>query len=97
MYARAITLPIQPGKVDQAIEVFGKTIAPMFKQQKGFIDGYLLGDGKTGNTVSLTLWDTEANASAVETSGFYQKWVAMLSDIMTGPSVREQNEVYLRY
>ena len=97
MYARAITLPLQPGKIDQAITTFRQSIAPMFKQQQGFQDGYLVGDRATGKAVNITLWDSEAHASALDTSGFYQKWVAMLTDVLSGPAVREQDEVYLRF
>lgn len=97
MYTRAITLPLQPGKVDKAIAVFEKTIVPMFQQQKGFQGGYLVGDRSNGKAVSITLWDTEANATALDTGGFYQKWVAMLDDFLSSPAVREQDEVYLRF
>ena len=97
MYTRAITLPLKPGQVDKAIGVFEKTIAPMFQQQNGFQGGYLVGDRRNGKAVSITLWDTEANASALDSSGFLQKWVGILDEFMSSPAVREQDEVYLRF
>jgi heme-degrading monooxygenase HmoA len=97
MYARAITLPLQPGKTDQAIQIFRESIAPMFKQQKGFKDGYLVGDRGTGKAVSITLWETEADATALDTSGFYQQWTTMLAPCLAGSAAREQDEVYFRF
>lgn len=97
MYTRAITLPIQRGKVDEAIRLFRDSIAPMFKQRKGFKDGYLVGDRNTGKAVSITLWETEADATSLDTSGFYQQWTAMLAPYLSGPAVREQDEVYFRF
>lgn len=97
MYTRAITLPIQRGKVDEAIRLFRDSIAPMFKQRKGFKDGYLVGDRNTGKAVSITLWETEADATALDTSGFYQQWTGMLAPCLSGPAVREQDEVYFRF
>lgn len=97
MYTRAITLPIQPGKVEKAIGIFETSIAPMFQQQKGFKGGYLIGDRATGKTVSFTLWDTEANASQLDASGFYNKWVGMLQEVMSSESIREQDELYLQF
>ncbi len=97
MYVRAITLPVQPNKVENAIGVFKTTIAPMFQQQKGFKGGYLVGDRNTGRTLSVTLWETEAEASALDSSGFYEKWTSMLTTFLSGTAAREQDEVYLNF
>jgi heme-degrading monooxygenase HmoA len=97
MYTRAITLPIQPGKVEKAINIFETTVAPMFQQLKGFKGGYLVGDRASGRTVSFTLWDSETDASALDTSGFYDKWVGMLKEVMSEQSSREQDELYLQF
>jgi len=97
MYTRAITLPLKTAKVDAAIGVFEKTIAPMFQQKKGFQGGYLVGDRNNGKAVSITVWDTEANASALDSSGFYKEWVGMLDEYLSSPAIREQDEVYLRF
>jgi heme-degrading monooxygenase HmoA len=97
MYVRAITLPIQPSKVENAIGVFKTTIAPMFQQQNGFKGGYLVGDRNTGRTLSVTIWETEADASALDSSGFYEKWTTMLATFLSGTAAREQDEVYLSF
>jgi heme-degrading monooxygenase HmoA len=66
-------------------------------QQNGFKDGYLVEDRDTGKAVSFSLWETEADATAMDTTGVYQKWVAMLANFLAGPPVREQYEVYLQF
>ncbi len=97
MYVRAITLPVQPNKVENANGVFKNTIAPMFQQQKGFKGGYLVGDRHTGKTLSITVWETESDASALDSSGFYEKWTSMLATFLSGSAAREQDEVYLTF
>jgi heme-degrading monooxygenase HmoA len=97
MYIRAITLPVQPSKTDEAIRLFRESVAPIFQQQKGFKGGYLVGDRKTGKAMSFSLWETEADASVMDSSGAYQKWTALLAPYLVGPTVREQDEVYLEF
>lgn len=97
MYVRAITLPLKSGKIDEAVRLFKDSVAPMFQQQKGFKQGYLVGDRGTAKAVSITLWETEADASALDTSGFFQKWTGMLAPCLEGSAVREQDEVYLQF
>ena len=97
MYARAINLQFHPGKIDEAIRLFQDSIAPIFKQQKGFQNGYLVGDRKTGKAVSFSLWASEADATVMDSSGAYQKWTGMLAQCLAGPAVREQDEVYLQF
>jgi heme-degrading monooxygenase HmoA len=95
MYIRAITLPVQSSKVNDTVNMFRDSIAPMFKQNKGFKAGYLVGDRSTGKTMSITLWETEADASALDSSGFFEKWTTMLAPCLTGAAAREQDEIYL--
>ena len=97
MYTRAVTLPIQPGKIEKAISVFESSIAPLFQQQKGFKGGYLVGNRSSGKAVSFTLWDSEANATALDSTGFYDQWVAKLKDLMSAQATREQDEIYLQF
>ena len=94
MYARVITLQLQPGKLDEVTRLFQDSILPLMQRQ-GIKQGYLVGDRNTGKAVAIGLWETEADATAVDTSGLYQQWVASLGQCLTGPPVREQYEVYL--
>ena len=93
MYARVSTTQIQPGKTDEAIRIHRDSVVPAAKQQKGFKGLYLLNDRKTGKGLTISLWDTEADMTAGETSGFYQQQVARFKDIVSGATVREADDV----
>jgi heme-degrading monooxygenase HmoA len=93
MYARATTSQILPDKVDEAIAIYRDSVTPAAKQQKGFKGIWMLTDRKTGKGISITLWETEADMTAGESSGFYQQQVAKFKDVFGAPPVREQYEV----
>lgn len=97
MYVRAITLPVHPAKTDEAVRLFRDSVAPIFQEQKGFKAGYLVGDRKTGKTMSFSLWETEADASVMDSSGAYQRWTTLLAPCLSGAPLREQDEVYLQF
>ena len=42
--------------------------------------------------IAVGLWETEADAAAVITSGWYQEQIAKLTDVIAGPPVREVYE-----
>ena len=91
MYARVITLQLQPGKLDEVMRLTQDSILPLLKRQ-GIKGGYLVGDRNTGKAVFIGLWESEADATAVDTSGLYQQLVASLGQYLAGPPVREQYE-----
>ena len=93
MYARVSIAQAQPGKADEVIRIHRDSVVPACKQQKGFKGLYVLGDRKTGKGLTISLWETEADMTAGETSGFYQQQVAKFKDIVSGPTVREAYEV----
>ncbi len=47
MYARIITLQLQPGKLDEVMRLTQDSIMPLLKRQ-GIKGGYLVGDRNTG-------------------------------------------------
>jgi heme-degrading monooxygenase HmoA len=93
MYARVTLVQIPPGKTDEAIGIYRDSVVPAAKQQKGCKGLYLLSDRKTGKGISIGLWETEADMTAGETSGYYQQQLAKFKDIFTAPPVREAYEV----
>ena len=96
MYARVITSQLQPGKTEDAITLWRDSVAPGLKQTKGFKGAYLVGDRNTGKGVTITLWETEADAMAVDASGQYQQTIAMFAALFAAPPTREQYEVFLQ-
>ena len=96
MYARVSIAQSQPGKADEVIRIHRDSVVPAAKQQKGFKGLYLLTDRKTGKGMTISLWETEADLTAGEASGFYQQQVAKFKDLFSAPPVREAYEVTVK-
>lgn len=93
MYARVTTLQVQPGRIDEGIQLFRDSILPTAKQQQGFKEALQLVDRKNNKTLVITLWETEADLIAGETSGYYHEQLAKAAHLLAGPPAREAYEV----
>ena len=93
MYARVVTVSIQPDRLDEVIQVFRDSISPVAKQQKGYKGGYFLTDRKTGKAISVALWETEADMTAGETSNYLREQIAKVASAFTAAPVAEHYEV----
>jgi heme-degrading monooxygenase HmoA len=93
MYARVSMAPTVPGKADEIIGIYRDSVVPACKQQNGFKGLYVLTDRKSGKGLTISLWETEADMTAAEASGFYQQQVAKFKDVLAGPPVKEAYEV----
>lgn len=64
MFARVVSVRINPGKLDDAIAIQKGQDMPLDRQQPGYRGGYLLVD-RTANTVmDISLWDSEEDVLA---------------------------------
>jgi hypothetical protein len=61
MFARAVNVKFQSGKVDEASCIVQEVIVPVLKEQAGFRGQLLLVQRDTGKAVSLNIWETEAD------------------------------------
>jgi len=93
MHARVTTVEMQPDKIEESVRMYRDSVIPAAKQQQGFKGAFLLTDPNTGKGVSITLWETEADMRAGETSGYYQEQIAKFAQIFAGPPTREGYEV----
>lgn len=66
---------------------------PVVKEQKGFKGFVVLADRSTNKGIAYSIWETEADLKATETSNFYQEQMAKLSSVMAMPPVRELYEL----
>src|SRR5215210_7367254 len=96
MNARVVSIQIQPGKTNEAVSIYQDSVVPAAKQQKGFKSALLLTDSTTGKGFSITLWETEADMTASEASGYYQAQIAKFGGVFAAPPVREQYEVSIQ-
>ena len=66
---------------------------PAARQQKGFLNAYILVDRSTNKAIGLSLWESEEDVAALASSGFYQEQVAKFAAVFAGPPEREVYEV----
>lgn len=89
MHARVTTVPINTAKIAEATTIYDANIGPSMAANKGFRGALLLTDETTGEGVSITLWDTEADGVAYEGSGSYKAQIDKLRSLFAGaPSLK---------
>ena len=94
MHARAATIQIQPGKMQEFIDLFKETMAPVVKAQKGFQGQYLMTDASSAKALAISLWETESAMLATESSsGYIPETVAKFSSVLVGPPVFDHYEL----
>jgi len=93
MHARVVTVKSQVDKMKDGIKIYTDSVLPAARQQKGFKGLILLTDSKTGKSITMTLWDTEADMVTGESSGYFKEQIGKFMQILTEPPVMEHYEV----
>lgn len=89
MYARVVTSQLQLGKKAEWSSIIRDSIVPALQQQKGFTGFVMLADTDSDKCIAYSMWETEADLKASETSGFYQEQVAKLKSVLAAAPMRE--------
>jgi heme-degrading monooxygenase HmoA len=93
MYARLSTIQLHPGTLDEAVQIFRDSVVQDAKQQPGFQGVLALVDRSTHKAISITLWQTEAEAKTSATGGYLQAQINKFASHMAAPPVVETFEV----
>ena len=94
MHVRAATVQVQPDKVQEAIDVFKNSVVPAQKAQKGYQGSYLMTDASSGKGLAISLWESEADMMAGESSsGYYQEQIAKFGSLLTAPPTLDHYEL----
>ena len=93
MHARVVTCQLQPGTKDEWVAIARDSIVPALRQQNGFKGFVILADTDNDKGILYSMWETEADLKASETSGFYQEQVAKFRTVLVVPPVREIHEL----
>jgi len=93
MYARLTRGQVKIDRLEYAIKVIKESVVPATKMQMGYKGFYLFLNKKTGEGLTLSLWESEEDASASEKNHHYQEQLIKLINHFTGPPVREGYEV----
>ena len=84
MHARATTAQVQSGKMPEAIDIMNQVVLAA-KAVKGFQGGYLMTDAASGKALAISVWESEADMLAGESSsGHVQEAIAKLSSLIAG-------------
>jgi predicted ester cyclase/heme-degrading monooxygenase HmoA len=71
-FARVHINQVKPEKMAEVMQMYRERFVPVIKSQKGFLGLYGLTNDTTGKSVSITLWDSEADAMASMEAKEYQ-------------------------
>ena len=85
MYARVTTVSVQPDQVANVTRIYNESILPAVKAASGNRGVYLLINQATGVGLSITLWDSQADGEAYDSSGSYREQVGKASAYFTAP------------
>jgi heme-degrading monooxygenase HmoA len=85
MHARVILGRVKLDKQDEAIRIFREIVEPAAKKQKGFKRMHLLTDPETSKFISISIWDTENDMLAGESTGYLQEQLAKIVALFVGP------------
>ena len=96
MFARLVTGQTRIDKVDEAIQVWKEKDTPLMESAKGYRGAFLFTDRRTGKAISMTLWDSEADAIADQLSALHHKQENMYKLLMPGEFVYQFFEVSAR-
>jgi hypothetical protein len=92
MYARVVTVHVQPGQMDELLRRIRERI-PAVQAIRGFREAQFLTDAHTGTVLGITVWETEADAKAAPVAGAEG---GPLRDLLTAPAVVAYYELSLR-
>ncbi|MGB7294818.1 MAG: antibiotic biosynthesis monooxygenase [Candidatus Aminicenantales bacterium] len=96
MFARVLRSRMKIDKMDDAARTFEEDVIPLCRKQRGFEGGYFMGDPKTGESITITFWESREAMIATEQSRFFQEQVAKFIPFYTKPPVREIYDVILK-
>jgi heme-degrading monooxygenase HmoA len=89
MYARVVTVQFKQGMSGEGKRITEQSILPAVKQEKGFKNIYLLADDNTDKGIFVSLWESEADLKASESSGFFQEQMTKLGAVFAAPPSRD--------
>ncbi|MCI0400298.1 MAG: antibiotic biosynthesis monooxygenase [Gammaproteobacteria bacterium] len=95
MYARVVNVSMKPHKSDESLAIWQESVVPAVKRQAGFKGLLVLATPGRDKSMSVTLWETEADMKANESSGYFQEQVDKFADLIGGRPILEHYEVIL--
>ncbi|MEO7000551.1 MAG: hypothetical protein ABI068_01945 [Ktedonobacterales bacterium] len=85
MHARVTTLSFPAEKLAEGVGIYQQSVLPALQATNGFKGCYLLTDAGTGKALSITVWESEADGIAYESSGSYREQVGKVAALLNAP------------
>ena len=83
MFARTLSVQLQPNKFAEFTKMFEKNVLPLLRKQKGFKDELVLAAPDSVDVLAISLWDTEKSA-ATYNQGTYKDVLKILESMTVG-------------
>jgi hypothetical protein len=83
MFARTLSVQLQPNKFAEFTKTIEKSILPLLRKQQGFKDEFVLAMPDSVDVLAISLWDTEKNAATYD-SGTYKDVLKILESMTAG-------------
>ncbi len=96
MFARLLRIKTKIERIDEAAKLFEESVIPLCKNKKGYKGAYFLTDRKTGVSILITLWESEEDMLATESSHFFQEQLVKFMTFFKAPPIREAYEVIVQ-
>lgn len=90
VHARVGRAHVQPGQVDQFVQLISAEVVPSMKQQRGFVAASV-STGANNQVLTVGLWESEADLIASETS-YLRDSLAKLAPLLAGQPTFERYE-----
>jgi heme-degrading monooxygenase HmoA len=95
MYARVANIRFSPEMRAEVVRV-ARGLAPVLRSLRGFKGLQVLTDPNVGESIIISLWETEADAEASEVGSSYIGLMSMMSSFLYDPLVPTTYEVSVR-
>lgn len=94
MFARNISVHLKPNMLAEFNQTYAKDVIPMLRKQKGFHDAMTLATGSVNDVITISLWDTKADAEAYNTAGYPEVLKVLAKSIDGAPKVRTSEVLF---
>lgn len=96
MEARVLTYAIPSAQIDAAVHLWNEKVMPGLRQQRGFGGALLLTSAESGKTLAISLWQSEADRSAYESTDEFKTLLADVQRVIEGPPTIDDYDVSIR-
>jgi hypothetical protein len=88
MYARVLTIALQPNHVAIFTEAMDKKVIPLLRKQTGFHEALTLIDQNGTDAISITLWDRKASADTYNQQTYPEALKLLAGTIVGTPHIK---------